>query len=843
MQTPLQRIRFGRCEARPLERQILVDGVPAPVGSRAFDVLMALLDRHGSLVTKNDLLDLVWPGLVVEENNLSVHISALRKLLGAQAIATVPGRGYRFTMPLADANPTCPASTPAAPEVIQSANGGVSRASQPAHAATELLGRHSDLRALAALVGTRPLVSIVGAGGVGKTSLARRLIEDHAGRWPDGVHWIELAPLQDGSQIAFRVAQSLGVELATTGHAQESLIAALTQARALIVLDNCEHLLEPVTALVSDALGRATEVRWLVTSQEPFRLPAEIVYRLDTLAVPPPGLSVAEASGFPAVALLTQRAASADRRFTLSDGNIDIAIDLVRRLDGLPLAIEMAAARVATLGLQGVRERLDQRLRILAGARSAPLQQQTLRAALDWSHGLLSADEQRVFRRLAPFAGGFTAEMAQGVGCDIGAGPGGLDEWATLECLSALVDKSLVQASAADPPRYHLLESARDYAREKLAEVGESDMARRRHARAMAAQFQLARVDADRLRDEQWLARYLPERDNLRDALGWACQADEPDTLAALVAGLQQVDYFVNGPCSILEFAVPGELLSRAAPAVRGAACVEFGWAEYLSGSRLRAAELSRQALEAFEQVGERAGVYRSLAQLVRICKVTDGLQDDAEAMWERVQRFDDSELPARVRMFCLIALRMGNRRRHPVLEWPEMMAENQRLGFGTMASICRINQTDHLLVAGRFAEVARVAQQYIDAGEARPRARAFILANQAEASMQLGQVDAALESVRGAMRAYPDAMYLVADTLALGAFRQGRAEDAAMLMGYIEAVRRDRSQIPDPAEAKVHAEIGARLREALPADVLEHLQRSGAGMSGSALFELAMRR
>jgi len=637
--------RLGRCEVHPLERRLLVDGVPAQVGARAFDLLLALIEKRGQVLTKSQLLDEVWPGLVVEENNLAVHVSALRKLLGPDAIATVPGRGYRLAVAV---------SSGAGSAALSAPNDSAASTKPAAPIQFELVGRDEDLKTLAAQIGVVALLSIVGSGGVGKTSLARAALTRHNAHWRDGVHWIELAPLHDAAQIAIRIAQSLEVELGSTGHARAGLLATLSQRQALIVLDNCEQLLGPVAALVSDALARAPGIRWLITSQEPLRLAQETVYRLQTLAVPAAGTPLEAAANFSAVALLAERARAANRRFVLTQANIDAAIEVCRQLDGLPLAIEMAAARVATLGLQGVRERIGQRLRVLTGSRGAPARQQTLRAALDWSHALLSDPEQRVFRRLAPFVGGFTAEMAQQVGSDADAPVSGegLDAWAALDCLSSLVDKSLVQAGAGDRPRYYLLESAREYADEKLAEANERTVALQRHASSVAARFAPARANADVMRDSEWLAHYLPERDNLRAALGWASRSDDADLLARLVAALGQMDYLVLATNSLLEFDIPLELLARAAAPLRGAACVEYGWAHYLGGNRARGAELSRWAVEAYREAGDKVGVYRALSQLVRLNEAGLDQREKAQEAWTAWQEIDDSDIPLRTRMF-----------------------------------------------------------------------------------------------------------------------------------------------------------------------------------------------
>ena len=447
--------RFGGFELQPDRRRLLADGRPQTLGQRAFDVLQVLIERRERIVGKNELLDVVWPGLVVEENNLQVQISALRKLLGPQAIATIPGRGYRFTVALDDAT----AGGDVGPQPAEALTPALGRgpATNLPKELPPLYGREADLAALRALVDRHKLVTVVGAGGIGKSRLAQAAAHAAIGRWPDGAWMVELAGLSEPSLVPGAIARALGVTVASGDEAaaRGALVAALAARTLLLVVDNCEHLQDAVSAAVEAILRDAPGVAVLATSQEPLRLPDEHQFRLAPLAVPADATAAA-AREAGAVALFEARVRAVDPRFALTDENLALAIDVCRRLDGLPLAVELAAARVGTLGLRPVRDKLDARFKLLTGGARATLRRhQTLRAALEWSHNLLEADERAVFRRLGAFAGGFTMETAQAVAAD-----GAIDEWAVLDHLSALVEKSLVVMDPGDPPRYRMLESA-----------------------------------------------------------------------------------------------------------------------------------------------------------------------------------------------------------------------------------------------------------------------------------------------------------------------------------------------------------------------------------------------
>ena len=509
MNTPTE-YRFGEFRLLPQEQLLLRGDVSVALTARAFSLLLELVQAAGRLVSKDALMQRVWAGLVVEENNLAVQVGVLRKVLGAEAIATAPGRGYRFALALQGAE----AMAPAAPSAH-------ARGNLPA-AVTPLLGREADLAALQGCMDQQRLVTVVGAGGIGKSRLALAAGSASCGRWRDGVWWLELAGLGDAALLASSMAQTLGVSLQGRGSGPEALATALADRESLLVIDNCEHLLDAVATLVDHLLKGAPGLRVLATSQEPLRLEAEQQYRLNPLAVPADAATPG-ARDFGAMALLVSRVRASQAGYVLSDNDLPLAVELCRRLDGLPLAIELAAARVPLLGLRTVHDRLDERFRLLtAGSRTALRRHQTLRAAIDWSHALLDDAQRAVFMRLGVFSGGFTMGLAQALCADAQR-----DEWDVLDQVAALADKSLVVLDGSTGQRYRLLESARAYALEQLAGARLTLPTMRLHAQTMLDYLRRvddANMDGE-LRTDEYAAQVLPELDNLRAAQAWATGA------------------------------------------------------------------------------------------------------------------------------------------------------------------------------------------------------------------------------------------------------------------------------------------------------------------------------
>lgn len=512
-------LRFGRFEIRPAERLLRLDGEPMAIGGRAFDLLLVLVQRRERLVTKQELLDLVWPGLVVEEHNIAAQISSLRKALGAQVIATVAGRGYRFTATVD------PAPAPAQP---LAGEGPPPRHNLP-EPRTRFIGREAALAELAQLwPGTR-LLTLTGMGGSGKTRLALQFAQRQLAACADGVWFVDLAPLRTPARVASACAAVLGLDADAQDDtpALAALAARLAPRQALIVLDNCEHVREGAAALADALLARPGRARILATSREPLGVAGEQRCPVGALALPA-SLQPDEVRAAEAVRVFVDRARLARPDFDVDSGNAASLVEICRRLDGNALAIELAAARVTMLSVSDLATRLEDRFRLLDAGSAAAGRGRTLLATMQWSYDLLEPAAQRLLRHLAVFRGGCTLAAATAVAQ-------AADEYEALALLTALHDKSLlgVERGAAPDggagvPRYTLLETVRQYAQERLEACGETAAARARHVAHCLALAEAAAPELDGPAQSAWMARLREEHENLVAAMGWCGHEASP---------------------------------------------------------------------------------------------------------------------------------------------------------------------------------------------------------------------------------------------------------------------------------------------------------------------------
>ncbi len=516
--------RFGPFCLMVARRELLAHGVPVTLGQRAFDVLLTLVSRHGELVTKDDLMEAVWPGVVVEENNIQVHVSALRKVLatagdGERFLLTVAGRGYRFVAPVVCESAT-QLPTPSAGETATAAATPATRAAgnNLPQQLTSLIGRDADLAEIAVQLDGHRLVTLTGAGGVGKTRLAIAAGNNLLDRYADGVWLVELAPLSDAQLVTSIIAEVLDVGLSGPVTALETLTAALKTKNLLLIIDNCEHVVAEA-ARVAEALTRGCpRLSILASSRERLAISGEGVIRVPSLPAPEASvtLTAARAREFAAVRLFAERAGALGAGFSLTDDNAATVGAICRRLDGIPLAIELAVPRLKALSVQQLAAGLDERFRLLTGGtRTALPRQQTLHALIDWSYSLSTDAEKRLLARLSVFLGSTTLSSISAVAADAE-----ISRDAIPDLLLSLVEKSLVNADLSGvEARYRLLESTRYYASEK--QRGAPDI-RRRHAEHFRDRLAEATTAWETTPTREWMARYEADIDNLRGALEWA---------------------------------------------------------------------------------------------------------------------------------------------------------------------------------------------------------------------------------------------------------------------------------------------------------------------------------
>jgi predicted ATPase/DNA-binding winged helix-turn-helix (wHTH) protein len=504
-------LSFGPFRLMPARRLVLDGENPIRLGSRALEILIALVERSGELVSKEELMARAWPGIHVVEGNLKFQVAALRRALGdgrdgRRYLEVSPGRGYRFVA----------ATTTTEKPVTESprATSSTQKHNLPARLGN-LIGRAELVARLAENVSRRRLLTIVGAPGIGKTSVAIAVADRLVGAYQDGIWLVDLLRLADPTLAASLVAATVGVKVGSEDPLA-GLVSGVREKRVLLVLDNCGHVVDTVARLVLGLLRGAPGVQILATSREPLQIEGEHVHRLRSLESPPAStpLGADAALRFAAVQLFVELAAASSGEFELNDEDAPIVGEICRKLDGIPLAIELAAARVGSLGVRGLSARLEHRMGLLtSGRRTAVAHHRTLRATLDWSYDQLTASEQIVFQRLGIFSGGFSLAASAAVASDA-TRPA--DE--TVELVLALVAKSLVVANVeGEEPRFSLLDSTRVYALEKLAATDEADAVARRHASYYADLFERAEDPGEVADDASAL-----EIDNVREALSWA---------------------------------------------------------------------------------------------------------------------------------------------------------------------------------------------------------------------------------------------------------------------------------------------------------------------------------
>jgi predicted ATPase/DNA-binding winged helix-turn-helix (wHTH) protein len=849
-------VRVDHWTVDTLTRRLVVGGRPVEVGARAFDLLVALAAAPGAVVATDTLLQQLWPDRVVEDNNLHAHVSALRRVLGPDAIRTVRGRGYQLIRPPHTPPAVTDAPAGSQPPADRTATAPDARAGNLPHFLPPLIGRDTDLQRLQQLLGGHRTVTVTGAAGVGKTSLALAAARQwrHPQAGANGPWLVELAGAAEAMPLAEAVARVLGVVLPGLQPADDELVDVLRTRPVLLVLDNCEHRLLEAGHLV-DRLARGTaDVRVLATSQVALQHRSEQVFRLDTLALPRPQAPAAEARGAAAVALFLARAAQHDGGLTLDHGEQSLAdvVAICEGLDGLPLAIELAAARVPLLGLRGLRERLGQPLALLTGGpRGAPERQQTLRGAIAWSHALLSDVERRAFRRLGIFAGSFSAAAARQV-LDL---PGD-DEGPVLDLLGALLGKSLLVPPVGGPsaqavPRLRLLESTRSFAREQLQACGEQPATALRLARAMLQLY--GRDDGPRSLDagpgaEDALAADL---DNLRAALGaLAAQDDQAQRHIELAGAVAWIWSRLGLRAEGLRRGRQALARIDASTPPRLEARLQLGWAALVhrrgedgdSAAAARAAAL-------YDDLGDRLGRFRALSVLAFMQALAGQEQDCMASLESLADTFDPSwgliqwgaytwTVAASLSQFGRIqeAVDICDRSIAQV----EMLVSDSVLAYALISS----------------AQLASMQEDFERAVEDGRRAVACARRAHAQGRLgmavgdlacylgELGRIDEALPLAREAvdLRGQDGTLGSQLDQLARLACARGRHREAAMALGRAEMHHRWRNGRRERYLLGPYQRATAAVAAALPLAEVQACHARGAAMGDDEVARLTLR-
>jgi predicted ATPase/DNA-binding winged helix-turn-helix (wHTH) protein len=631
---------FGPFRLHTNQRLLEKNGTPLKIGSRALDILITLLEHAPEVVSKRDLIRRVWGQLVVDEVSLRVHVTALRKRLGdggpsVNYITNIPGRGYCFagSVTWAEGEATPRKAPTAAPPLPR----------EP----LLMVGRDNVVRELTAQLRKLRFVSIVGAGGIGKTTIALTLAHRMLSEFQGAVHFFDLGAVEDPRLLASLLGSELGL-VTVSDQPLPVILTFLREQRMLLVFDSCEHLIEAIAALAENIFRNAPQIHILVTSREALRAEGEQVHHLPPLECPPPGtesLTATQALGFPAVQLFVKQVANSGHAFELTDADAPIVADICRRLDGIALALELAASRVGVHGVQGTALLLDKQFRLLwRGRRTALPRHQTLSATLDWSYNLLSQTEQLVLRRLAVFVGGLSLEAALDVAAE------SLDPAELTEMLATLVDKSLVTSDSTTAMRYRLLDTTRAYAWQKLTESGEDLKILRRHCEHMIHALEQFGATIWAPPSPESIHFFLLNLSNLRAALEWSFSDQGDIGLGVKLTGASACLFFhvgrlsecaawterATGALDTLNEGTPLELellacFSSSLMTTRGnVLTTHTALARALDvAERLKAAPMQLYLLHALYKWQARSGDFRGLRELTeRIQTVTKQMAD-----------------------------------------------------------------------------------------------------------------------------------------------------------------------------------------------------------------------
>jgi predicted ATPase/class 3 adenylate cyclase len=707
---------------------------------------------------------------------------------------------------------------------------------------SSFVGRDAEIAQLRNVLGETSLLTLTGSGGCGKSRLALRLAHAVLETFPDGVWCTELGPLSDPSLVPAATLSAIGLREQPGRSVASAIVEHLTSKTVLLLFDGCEHLLSACADLVRAILRGCPNVKILVTSREPLRADGETAFRVPSLALPPVNgtpLAIDQLTRCESVALFVERARLAKPNFTLSDTNAPSVARIVRRLDGIPLAIELAAARVKVLTVEQINAKLDDRFRLLTGgSRTALMRYQTLHAAIAWSYGMLTDDEKQLLRNLSVFAGGWTLEAAAAV-CFASTGAAGSatapqpppDEYEVLDLLTRLVDKSLVAVDEQGvESRYGLLETVRQFAREEAAAAGELEAARQRHLQYFIRLGEQAEPKLTGPEQAEWLDRLDHERENLLAAMEWSKQLPDAGETGMRLAGAiwrfwEMRGYFSIGIAALNELISLNESQLAEPNATFAKALNAAGSLLLNCGDHSEAAALLQRSLKLREQLGDRKGMADSINSL-GLLDWRHGDYAAARKCWEQCLQIrrelkDAGGIAASLNNVGLVAMEQGDyaaSRAH----FEEALAVNRKTGNRAWVA-AQLNNVGNVLV---FLRDAAAARKYFEEAMSINRElgnRAWLVTNVGG----LGEVSYLLGEYQKSASLFEESLKLAREV--------GDKQDAAEAMRHLARVARQEKRIDDALRwcaqsMTVYRESGSRPQIARCFELLASIWCAAAG-------------
>ncbi len=713
---------------------------------------------------------------------------------------------------------------------------------------TSFVGREIEILTITQTLAKHRLVTLVGAGGVGKTRLALQVGAELLDSYPDGVWLLEQASISDGDLIPSALASIFHVREAEHRSITEALVHALKMRRALIIFDNCEHVVESAARLIDTILRNCPHIRIIATTRQGLGIAGEAVHRVASLAVPEPSkdLTAEEAIRHGAVALFVERAIAATETFRLTDRNVYVVARLCQRLDGIALAIELAAPRLKALSVEQLEAKLSERFRILTGgSRTALPRQQTMRALVDWSYELLTDDEKLIFRRVAVFGGGWNLDAASAICSDET-----IEDWAILDVLQSLVDKSMVVAElSGSEQRYRLLESTRQYAQELLEKSGELEPMQTRHAQYFLDYGRKAEIASWSSPTKTWLGLLQPENDNLRVALDWALGEKRDVELGAALAACLYRYWFLTS------FEAEGRARIEAAIAlgdeIKSKETLAKLWLgrTYLNGlviPWLKVRPFAERALELNREVGDARGIVWSLGELaesyLRVFEhdAAQRFLDEALALAEET---GDRRLVGSVKSRIARNLNFADRDDEARVAYAEVLAIARAVGADRLKSTAIGNLAELEFKAGDAERALELAREVLD----EPGEGYIGLNNVAAYLIYLGRLDEARAAAKRGLRLTRDSqveLHTAISVMHMAAIASGTGDAAlgARLFGYASNVFKVANYAPEFTEQQESDALEARLQQSLPEQQLRTLLKEGASLTEDQAVEEALR-